>query len=333
MSRDLLTLERFAEVLAHHEHFGHERADEICRRLRVDDVWDESMAHWSSMLHENALSMSEERQLATTFAKSLEETKSKLNDEDPKLEDIGELTEDSTAPPRELEASPPSPPAGAHPPAMVDPSASPIAPLPGAGAPPSATAVPRSAAVQTRSGQSAWAKGQPEPAAVVAPPAPVPPAVVEAPALAGAAVNIDETAFVTAIDFDDPLPFAGRSDAAPEPVEASELLDAAGLTREMPAVLAGNETLPFLEGLALGIEEEILETLTIEQYASLTAELAVRPDRAATLRRYGVDENTFEILGEAWRRKLQADPPEQQRFSQLVESYRAWLGRHHPPTT
>ncbi len=69
--------------------------------------------------------------------------------------------------------------------------------------------------------------------------------------------------------------------------------------------------------------------LTPEQYASLTAELAVRPHRAAEVRaRYFVgNEAAWDALQVEWRQRTSADPHLAQRITELVAHYRSWLER------
>lgn len=69
--------------------------------------------------------------------------------------------------------------------------------------------------------------------------------------------------------------------------------------------------------------------LTPEQYASLTAELAERPDRAAEVRaRYFVaQEAAWTALQAEWQQRMMADPRLRQRITDLVAHYRAWHKR------
>jgi hypothetical protein len=67
--------------------------------------------------------------------------------------------------------------------------------------------------------------------------------------------------------------------------------------------------------------------LTPEQYASLTAELAVRPHRADEVRaRYFVaNKPAWDALQSEWRQRMNADPRLKQRIDELVLHYRSWL--------
>jgi hypothetical protein len=67
--------------------------------------------------------------------------------------------------------------------------------------------------------------------------------------------------------------------------------------------------------------------LTLEQYASLTAEIATTPERAApTCARYGVPtEQAYRALHALWERRFAEDATLQERWVRLVGEYRAWL--------
>lgn len=64
--------------------------------------------------------------------------------------------------------------------------------------------------------------------------------------------------------------------------------------------------------------------LTLEQYASLNAELQRQPDaRAATLARYLVDDER--ALHAAWERNFGQAPALRERYRQLCDHYARWL--------
>ena len=141
--------------------------------------------------------------------------------------------------------------------------------------------------------------------------------------------SVDQTAFVQALVIEDPLPFTDEPTTPPELAGASISIDAMGMTGEVPAILVGNETLPFMESGALGIDDELRNKLTIEQYASLCAELLAAPSRRAqTLQRYGADDNTFDMLEQIWNERFDEDPNLRARYEQLHASYRDWLTRN-----
>jgi hypothetical protein len=68
-------------------------------------------------------------------------------------------------------------------------------------------------------------------------------------------------------------------------------------------------------------------TFTLEQFASLHAELAARPAaESEILTRHGVaGEAAMAALHQHWERRLQADPSLRARFEELLARYRQWL--------
>jgi hypothetical protein len=65
---------------------------------------------------------------------------------------------------------------------------------------------------------------------------------------------------------------------------------------------------------------------TVEQYASLTAELSVRPNQApAVLARHGLpDEAARKKLADAWGRRMMREPVLLRRWTEACEAYRRW---------
>ena len=130
------------------------------------------------------------------------------------------------------------------------------------------------------------------------------------------------------------LPFVDREGAqppiagapgkrAPHPGGAGgdglEPVASLGKTEDVDESKASAPALPFGAGAPL---------LTIEQYASLCIEIEARPaDRAAALGRYGVaGEAAHQELKQAWARRSAADPAVARRLSELLESFRGWIG-------
>ncbi|MFT3769183.1 MAG: hypothetical protein QM820_27405 [Minicystis sp.] len=68
--------------------------------------------------------------------------------------------------------------------------------------------------------------------------------------------------------------------------------------------------------------------LTLEQFASLTAEIAVSPQAAAQIRaRYGFDEAGYRAEAEAHRQRFHADKALHNRYLELFQSYRDYVAR------
>ena len=67
---------------------------------------------------------------------------------------------------------------------------------------------------------------------------------------------------------------------------------------------------------------------TLEQFASLSAEIAVTPSAVAQVRgRYGLDEASHRAEAEEWGRRFSADKELFARYGGLFQSYRDWLAR------
>ena len=69
-------------------------------------------------------------------------------------------------------------------------------------------------------------------------------------------------------------------------------------------------------------------SLTVQQYVSLRADLAARPEWAAkTLRRYGVpSEASRRALDEHWQQQIAAIPALRGELEAAVATYTTWLG-------
>jgi len=66
--------------------------------------------------------------------------------------------------------------------------------------------------------------------------------------------------------------------------------------------------------------------LTIEQFASLSAEIAITPGASAQVRaRYGLDEMSHMAESGVWHRRFSVDKELFTRYSALYQSYREWL--------
>jgi hypothetical protein len=120
------------------------------------------------------------------------------------------------------------------------------------------------------------------------------------------------------------MPFA-PGDAAPEPVTPGlPQHQAAGqtLTGEIDLV----QTLPFDEPLD-GPLEAHLAAITMEQYAALSAECTLRPDRrAAAHARYEIaGESERDRLDAYWTGRLGSDEALAARFRELLAHYEQWV--------
>jgi hypothetical protein len=68
---------------------------------------------------------------------------------------------------------------------------------------------------------------------------------------------------------------------------------------------------------------------TLEQFASLAAELSVSPHAAAQIRaRYGIDEAGQRAESEEWGKRFAADPALYSRYGELYQYYRDWVAKN-----
>jgi hypothetical protein len=135
------------------------------------------------------------------------------------------------------------------------------------------------------------------------------------PGAAPAESSIDETAHVDALMIDaEPLPFEKTDRSAPTPV-------APEIERE-GAQLAGGTA--FVTALS---DDAFATTLTLEQYASLRADLDREgADRAAVLERYQVlDEDHFVAIKRHWSDAFRVEPAAYGRFRAAYDAYNRWL--------
>jgi hypothetical protein len=117
-----------------------------------------------------------------------------------------------------------------------------------------------------------------------------------------------------------------KADAALAPDQGSTVAVPAsgpGFTAAAPAGGLPGPTMPF-QGAQVQIGG-----FTAEQYASLTAELSVYPDRASLiLQRYGLPgEAARKKLADAWGVRLMQDAELRTRWMQLCAAYREWLSK------
>ena len=135
---------------------------------------------------------------------------------------------------------------------------------------------------------------------------------------------------------DETLPFDGATPSGEEPASDVE----PGPDSEAPTLEAGLDGTAFLAPLDLGLDDDApivgpasvppappLPELTLDQFASLQAELAVHPDRAAAIRaRYHLlDEASQRRLEELWQERFAASPVERRAFTATVAQFRRWL--------
>jgi hypothetical protein len=132
------------------------------------------------------------------------------------------------------------------------------------------------------------------------------------------------------------MPFGAPSTpalvAAPtdvEPARRERLHDGAvdlDTTGEMAVLPADGPVLPFPPTRGTVLREAPPARLTLEQFASLSAELSLgRAPRAELFARYLMDERQWPIVSAGWRESLEADPTSRARFDVLVRQFVEFL--------
>ncbi len=90
-----------------------------------------------------------------------------------------------------------------------------------------------------------------------------------------------------------------------------------------PAATAPSGALPMPASLGASTSR-----LTLEQYAMLSAEIAVSPGTSAAVRaRYGLDETMHIAESGLWQRRFSADKELFTRYSSLFQNYREWFSK------
>lgn len=355
---DVLTLEGYAEVLAHIRHFGKIKGAEVLERLAISD------SQWSNAqsLHSSALvdaSEAGDPEPGDRFGATFVETRARLAREQPLLETLGPRASDAAseqaAPPAESASAPEGSATSAP---LESPTSQPFA----------KTALPRAPA-SGQDGRSPWAQGAasagaPPSAAYMASGVLSPPAAVAfggaggAPILPSYLVNtpapiihsaptpptedINATAELRVVPSGPALPFS--KDAAPTPFlppEEPKLRpsprDPCDETASLPAILAVKPILPFGRQAAAPVpatpadDGTVVEPgmLTLAQYASLCAELAtLLQPRATVLLRYGLADDAARTRQETyWARRMKKNDPLKAKYKELVTSFQEYLER------
>jgi hypothetical protein len=124
------------------------------------------------------------------------------------------------------------------------------------------------------------------------------------------------------------LPF--RATAAPKPEESAP---GAADASSAPASSRAS-ALPFRPVPAAASSAPVgpgpRTRLSLEQFASLAAEIAVAPSRIAEVRaRYGLDEASHRREVEAYNQLFSAHQDLYRRFGALFQSYREWFAQAH----
>lgn len=305
-AREGITLERYAEIRAHLRHREGEGESRVLSSLGVDRPrWGAANAAWMKALDEDADGPGE---LVVEFATAFAEARRRLKDDVPATLEA----------PAGLQPIAPQP--AFSPPIASIPIAPPITPPPIAppriALPPIAPADPDPVDPNAETGAIRvdvrklptlpFAPGAAPPvisqaAEPRADAAVAMPKVNRAPAKLTGTANVDPRAIAAAVmPFDKGKP--PTAPATPVPLPARPAPDAHLAAGAVPA-------------------------LTLEQYASLTAELTVSPERAAEIRaRYQVGaEDVFQRLVRGFQARFAADAELKARVVALSAQYREWL--------
>lgn len=113
-------------------------------------------------------------------------------------------------------------------------------------------------------------------------------------------------------------PPGGASESAPDATET--------ITAPLQAARAAEEAIPFRPAAAAAASADppAPPTLTLQQYASLCAELAMFPDRTEdTFHRYGLGNQRDRLTADlGWQERLRRNPEEYQAWQRLFQRWR-----------
>lgn len=248
----------------------------------------------------------------------------------------------SPLPPSPLAAAAPSPFASSPPPSLVPSSA----PSPFAPPPPLAAAAPAAEGERPELNETSHlplrafvaAKVLPFEAGAAPPQASRSEAATPAPTITSAepakqrSFSLGGTAdLVIPRVLPKPLPFSGAETTAidmPVPLSPAPVAPETKSPAPRPATLISGRD-PGLQAAPAPAAAASAPRLTIEQFASLTAERAEHPERDAQIRaRYFVaQEGSWAALQREWQQRMEADPNLRLRVQDLVIHYRKWLQR------
>jgi hypothetical protein len=304
-TREPVSFDRYAEVVAHLRHFPAEHHDEVVARLGLRRAeWKEASARWSAA---RDAEIDEGRaELTARFGEVIARTRRRLEMTRASLESIGPLP-----PPEEPEP----------PPAAPEPEPEPVA-LP---------------EVQRSSAQLGVVAKPVRPSFLVTSgPAITPPPVVIAPPPVFAPPPKQSLAGTLPLGAELPiakLPFQ-QAPASPERAFENAVAHAKSVqgtsdrppADKPPAGLGGTVAVaPDANPLAAKPPPGCPD-LTLPQYASLRVELQIRPEHAeATLTRYGVAAGARDALDAHWRARFEADPLSRMEFARAYAAYLGWL--------
>ena len=141
----------------------------------------------------------------------------------------------------------------------------------------------------------------------------------------GATLPVDATAAGLAT-----LPFASakksgkaRKAKRPKPLDHSALLRNGSAAPDKPDE-------PLTGTMLIADMKPANARLTLEQFASLTAEIATQPaDQAAIEKRYGLSDKAHDVERRAWAMKFLDDQTLAGEFRTKLAQFKAWLGPKH----
>lgn len=350
-TREGITLDRYAEVMAHVRHFPRSNAAEVILRLGLTEPqWEAATLAWTDALAEE--SAREEEALSRRFGAVFVETKARLKRDQPALRSLGGLPGElaSDAPAGAGKGGTSMPPAVVVVPGIVPqpdlPSFMIAAPSPGLVRDPSSEAI---------------AAGQAAQVPAAAPPADplslVPVGMRGFTSLQGTQAASPDAGKKPALPFAAPAPGASPpaverdTSAAKSAGRSEKAAPVGGETEDISAVVASlrskGAVLPFPipaqaapaptpasagqsspERHSAGAMGSSTPGLSLEQYASVCVELSLHPAKAEeTLRRYRLTEDQRAKLDAYWQARIASDPGVAAAWNHACAVYRDWVQR------
>jgi hypothetical protein len=306
---DAIGIDRYAEVMAHLRYFPADKHAEVIARLGIrQGDFQAAAKKWQTV--RDAERAGGKLEVTARFGRIFAATRAMLDAQRPSLESLGPLP----GPDGALGVPPPLPPAL---PATPFDAAS--------GSQPPIQVPTYIAAEQGTWGQGSFPRPQPLAGPVRAPEqsAVVQPPMIVRPPAALAATSLGAVAPVGSV-----MPFSTADKLTGDAFERA-VAHAEGVAGPRPAPArpaVGSETVGVGTDAAGRALPPGLPDLTVEQYASLSVELKLAPDRVeATLARYGLSTPRRDALDAHWKARFAADPPLRMTFAARYAKYAAYL--------
>ncbi|WP_437482585.1 hypothetical protein WME75_41145 [Sorangium sp. So ce1014] len=291
-TRGGMTLERYGLVSAHLGRFPRSAKAEVLARLEIADRdWDDAVCGWTDALADECADGGDA--LSNRFCQAFAAAEARLKREQPALASLGPLPPERRPPPHEPSDGP----------AALETTAPAARPVP--------AIVPAGMRHFTSLRETVEASTA----------APRGPTLPFAPRAAGGPGTVDDRAASLAA--------SGRAAPSPARPAAPPGGGTADLSTALASALGRRNPLPFNAARAGASQAKRTAgpaVLSLEQHASMCAEIAIAPrNTAEILTRYGLTEATRPEVDEHWRARIAAEPGMGEAWQRAYVLYRDWL--------